>query len=60
MRNATAKSQEMKAPFNNNLPMPSGNVIVNLIHPVNPDSKPVAAASIISTDDWVPMYFWGR
>jgi hypothetical protein len=60
MRYALAKSQEMKAPFNNNLPMPSNGVIVNPIHPENPDSKPVAAASIISTNDWVPMYFWGR
>ncbi len=53
MRNASAKSREMKAPFNINLPMPSSDVIVNPQNPVNPDSKPVAAARIISTDDWV-------
>ena len=58
MRNASAKSQEMKAPFNNNLLMPSNDVIVNPVHPVNPDSKPVAAARIISTDDWVPYVFF--
>ena len=43
------------------LPMPSNDVIVNPVNPVNPDSKPLAAAHILSTDDWVsgcPMYFW--
>jgi hypothetical protein len=57
LRNASAKSQEMDTPFNNNPPMPSSDVMVN---PVNPDSKPLAAAHILSTDDWVsgcPMYF---
>ena len=47
MRDAAAKSQEMKAPFNNNLPTPFSDVIVN---PGNPDSKPMAAARIISID----------
>ena len=56
---ASAKSQEMKAPFNNNLPMPSNDVIVNPMHPENPDSKPMAAAHIISTDDWVPSIRFG-
>jgi hypothetical protein len=53
MRNASAKSQEMKAPFNNNPPMPTNDVMVNTIHPENPDSKPEAAARTISTDDRV-------
>jgi hypothetical protein len=53
MRNASAKSQEMKAPFNNNPPMPTIDVMVNPIHPENPDSKPEAAARTISTDDRV-------
>jgi hypothetical protein len=47
--------------FNNNPPMPSNDVIVNPENPENPDSKPLAAARIISIDDWVsggPMYFW--
>jgi hypothetical protein len=34
----------MKAPFNN-LPMPTNDDMVNPIHPDNPDSEPVAAAS---------------
>ena len=59
MRNASAKSQEMKAPFNINLPMSTSDVIVNPQNPVNPDSKPVAAARIISTDDWVPSLRFG-
>jgi hypothetical protein len=29
----------MKAPFNNNLPTQTGDVIVNPINPENPDSK---------------------
>ena len=58
MRNASAKSQEMKAPFNINLPMSTSDVIVNPQNPVNPDSKPVAAARIISTDDWVFIRKW--
>jgi hypothetical protein len=29
----------MKAPFNNNLPPQTSDVIVNPINPVNPDSK---------------------
>jgi hypothetical protein len=39
MRNAAAKSFEMKAPFNNKLPTQTGDVLVNPINPVNPDSK---------------------
>ena len=53
MRYASAKSQEMKAPFNNNPPMPTNDVMVNPINPENPDSKPEAAARTISTDDSV-------
>jgi hypothetical protein len=59
MRYAAAENQEMDAPFNNNLPTPFNDVIVN---PGNPDSKPVAAASRISADGRVygcPMYFRG-
>ena len=55
MRYASAKSREMKAPIKINLPMPSNDVIVN---PVNPDSKSVAAARVISTDDWVFIRKW--
>ena len=33
----------MKAPFNINLPTLTGDVIVNPINPVNPDSKPIFA-----------------
>jgi len=40
MRNASAKNFEMKAPFNNNLPTQTGEVMVNPINPENPDSNP--------------------
>jgi hypothetical protein len=33
--------------------MPTNDVMVNTIHPENPDSKPEAAARTISTDDRV-------
>jgi hypothetical protein len=59
MRNASAKSQEMKAPFINNLPMPTNDVMLNPIRPENPDSKPVAAAHIISTEDGVSSIRFG-
>jgi hypothetical protein len=62
MRYASAESQEMDAPFNNNLPTPFNDVIVNPGNPVNPDSKPVAAARRISIYGRVygcPMYFRG-
>jgi hypothetical protein len=36
---ASAKSPEMKALFNNNLPNQTKGVIVNPENPVNPDSK---------------------
>ncbi len=48
MRNAAAKSFEMKAPFNNNLPLQTGDVMVNPINPVNPDSKTISSCSLIS------------
>ena len=38
MRNAAAGGRVMKAPFNINLPTLTGDVIVNPINPVNPDS----------------------
>jgi hypothetical protein len=41
----------MKAPFNNNPPLQTGDVIVNPENPVNPDSKPHAAARIIFNED---------
>jgi hypothetical protein len=47
LRNAAARGFEMKAPFNNNLPTQTGDVIVNPENPENPDSKPMAAARII-------------
>jgi hypothetical protein len=59
MRYAAAENQEMDAPFNNNLPTPFNDVIVNPGNPVNPDSKPVAAARRISIDGrvYVPDVF---
>jgi len=33
----------MTASFNSNLPTQTGDVIVNLINPENPDSKPIIA-----------------
>ena len=62
MRDAAAKRRVMDAPFNNNLPTPLSDVIVNPGDPENPDSKPMAAARIISIDGRVsrcPMYFRG-
>ena len=52
MHNASAESQELDTPFNNNLPRPSNEVMVNPGNPGNPDSKPMAAARIISNEDW--------
>ena len=43
MRNASAKSFEMKEPSNNNLSTQTGDVIDNPENPVNPDSKPSAS-----------------
>ena len=54
MRYASAESQEMDASINNNLSTPSNDVMVNPRNPENPDSKPMAAARIISIDDWMP------
>ena len=53
MHYASAESQELDTPFNNNLPRPSNDVMVNPENPVNPDSNPVAAAQIISINDLV-------
>ena len=53
MHYASAESQEMNASIKNNLPRPSNDVMVNPENPENPDSKPVAAARIISIDDLV-------
>jgi hypothetical protein len=39
MRNASAKKRAMKAPFNNNLPTKTNDVMVNPHNPVNPDSN---------------------
>ena len=49
MHNASAEGQELDTPFNNNFPRPSNDVMVNPENLVNPDSKPMAAARIIST-----------
>jgi hypothetical protein len=56
MRYASAESQEMDASINNNLPTPFNDVTVD---PVNPDSKPMAAARRISIDGrvYVPDVF---
>ena len=50
MRYAAAESLEMDAPFNNNLPTPFSDVMVNPQNPENPDSKLMAAARLISAD----------
>ena len=54
MHNASAESQEMNASIKNNPPRPSNNVMVYPENPENPDSNPIAAAQIISIDDWMP------
>jgi hypothetical protein len=41
---ASAKSPEMKASFNNNLPSQTKGVMVNPRNPENPDSKPSCCA----------------
>ena len=41
---AAAKSPEIKAPFNNNLPSQTKGVMVNPENPKNPDSKPGCCA----------------
>ena len=41
---AAAKSPEMKAPFNNNLPFQTKGILVNPQNPENPDSKPGCCA----------------
>ena len=51
MRNASAGCFEMKAPSNNNLSTQSGDVTINPINSENPDSKPMAAARVISIGD---------
>ena len=43
----------MKAPFNNNPPLQTGDVIFNPENPVNPDSKPMTVARVISNEDEV-------
>ena len=48
----------MKAPFNNNLPTQTNDVMVNPQNPVNPDSK-LAAERVISTEDYGGACFWG-
>ena len=47
MRNVSAKSLEMRAPFNNNLPMPTDDVIVNPRNPENPASKIVYSGQMV-------------
>ena len=59
LRNASARCFEMKVLFNNNLPPQTEDVIINPINPVNPDSKPHAAARIISNKDWVHSIRFG-
>jgi hypothetical protein len=38
----------MKAPFNNNLPIQTNNVVVNPKNPVNPDSKTTRCCALNS------------
>ena len=51
MRYASTKGQEMKAPFNNNRPTQTGDVMVNPRNPVNPDSKPGVRGKFILKPD---------
>jgi hypothetical protein len=46
MRYASAKNFEMKAPFNNNLPTQTGDVMVNPINTENPDSKTIRCCAL--------------
>ena len=46
---AAAKSLEMKAPFNNNLPSQTKGVMVDPENPVNPDSKPGLQDKLLHT-----------
>jgi hypothetical protein len=39
LRNAAARGFEIKAPFNNNLPNQTNDVMVNPRNPENPDSN---------------------
>jgi len=48
MRYASARGLAMKSVFYNNLPTQTGDVIINPINPVNPDSKRHAAGHSIS------------
>jgi hypothetical protein len=50
----------MKAPINNNLPILVNDVIFNPENPENPDSKPLAAARIISNEDKKDSLRFGR
>ena len=59
MRNAAAGGREMKALFNSYLHTLTNDVLVNPRNPENPDSKPKAAARIISKEDWRDGCFWG-
>ncbi|MFN6080786.1 MAG: hypothetical protein ACK48I_16440 [Bacteroidota bacterium] len=59
MRNASAGCFEMKVPFNNNLPTQTNDVIINPGNPENPDSKPMAAARVMSIGDWGGACFLG-
>ena len=59
MRYAAAGGRVMKALFNSYLHTLTNDVIVNPRNPVNLDSKPMAAARIISKADWRDGCFWG-
>jgi hypothetical protein len=48
MRNASARGLGMKAPFNNNLPIQTNDVVVNPVNPVNPDSKTTRCCALNS------------
>ncbi len=44
MRYASARGLALKAPFNNNLPTQTNDVMVNPENPENPDSKTIRCA----------------
>jgi hypothetical protein len=46
MRNAAARGFEMKAPFYDNLPTQTGDVLVNPRNPENPDSKTIRCCAL--------------
>jgi hypothetical protein len=56
MRDAAAKGKEIDTPFNNNLPRPPNDVMVN---PGNPDSNHWLLRVEFPSTAGCPMYFRG-